>query len=156
MSEFTIKDSGERAQFDSGMQRDTTTGKVRYDLALDGPMFQRYAEHMTKGAVKYDARNWMKANSPEEMERFHQSAIRHFMQWALGDLSEDHAAAVVFNLNGYEYVRGLLATQGREDVKVTREELLAKLRAEGVGVDAMQRQANANLKKFLDSDGVTK
>lgn len=103
--DFTVKDSGERQQFASGMQRDVTDDKVRYDLAFDGPMFERYAAHMTKGAQKYEARNWMKATGAEEMERFRQSAIRHFVQWLRGDRDEDHAAAVMFNLNGYEYVR---------------------------------------------------
>ena len=103
-NEFTVKDSGTREQFSSGMQRDTGD-KTRYDLVFDGPMFERQAVHMTKGAAKYEPRNWMKASTPEEMERFRQSASRHFAQWMAGDRSEDHAAAVMFNLNGYEYVR---------------------------------------------------
>lgn len=102
---FKTKDSGERQQFESGMQRDVQTGKVRYDLALDGPLFQRYAELMTRGAEKYSARNWMKAAGDEELERFRASAVRHFIQWYKGDTDEDHAAAVVFNLNGAEYVK---------------------------------------------------
>jgi len=105
---FETKDSGQREVFESGMHRDTTAGKVRYDLAVDGPLFKRYAELMTRGAVKYDARNWMQANSAEELERFRQSAFRHFMQWFLGDTDEDHAAAVVFNINGAEYVKDRL------------------------------------------------
>lgn len=109
MSDFTVKDSGERQQFASGMQRDVTTDKTRYDLAFDGPMFKRYAEHLTKGAAKYEPRNWMKANGQEELERFRESAIRHFVQWLNGDDDEDHAAAVLFNLNGYEYVKKRLA-----------------------------------------------
>ena len=102
---FVVKDSGERAHFDSGMQRDVTTGKLRYDLVFDGPMFARIAAHLTKGAVKYEPRNWMKARGQEEMDRFKQSAVRHFMQWIAGDTDEDHAAAVYFNINGYEYVK---------------------------------------------------
>lgn len=101
---FETKDSGARAQFASGMQRDTSEGKVRWDLALDGPIFKRYAELMTRGAVKYEARNWMKAQGEEEAERYRESACRHFFQWLNGETDEDHAAAVVFNLNGYEYV----------------------------------------------------
>lgn len=109
MSEdFKTKDSGKREQFESGMQRDTQENKIRYDLALDGPIFKRYAELMTRGAVKYEARNWMKASGFIEMDRFMASATRHFMQWLEGDRTEDHAAAVVFNLNGYEYVKAKL------------------------------------------------
>jgi hypothetical protein len=101
---FEVKDSGERKQFESGMQRDVTTGKVRYDLAFDGPMFHRYAVHLTKGAEKYTPRNWMQADSEEEWRRFRESGIRHFVQWMNGDTDEDHAAAVIFNMNGMAYV----------------------------------------------------
>ena len=107
--EFGIKDSGERKQFASGMQRDVDNDKILYDLAFDGPMFERLAVHLTKGARKYEPRNWMKAESQEEMERFRQSAIRHFIQWLNGHRDEDHAAAVIFNINGYEYVRDRLS-----------------------------------------------
>jgi hypothetical protein len=102
---FVLKDSGEREQFDSGMQRDTETGKVSYDLCFDGPMFERWAVQLTKGAKKYDDRNWMKASGEAEIARFRRSAARHFIQWLRGDMDEDHAAAVFFNINGHEYVK---------------------------------------------------
>lgn len=103
MAAFEVKDSGKRETYDSGMVRDTDEGKVRYDLALDGPMFDRWAEHLTKGAKKYKPRNWMKASGQEELERFRQSALRHFLQWYRGEVDEDHASAVFFNINGAEY-----------------------------------------------------
>lgn len=121
--QFTIKDSGQRQYFVSGMQRDTTEGKMRSDLIYDGPMFLRWVKHLTKGAVKYIARNWMKAQGQEEYERFLDSANRHFTIWFFwmkyginieqdiptrNPLSEDHAAAVFFNINGAEYVRDKL------------------------------------------------
>jgi hypothetical protein len=105
-SGFIVKDSGERKQFDSGMQRDTTTGKTDYTLVLDGPMFERWAAHLTAGAHKYDKRNWMKASGQEELDRFRESALRHFLQWFRGDVDEDHASAVLFNVNGAEFVKG--------------------------------------------------
>lgn len=101
---FAIKDSGERRHFESGMVRDTDEGKTHWALVADGPMLGRWAEHLTKGAIKYDARNWMKARGTAEYERFRESAFRHFMQWYYGDRDEDHAAAVFFNINGAEYV----------------------------------------------------
>jgi hypothetical protein len=112
---FAVKDSGARAQFDSGMVRDVATDKIDYALAFDGPMFERWAVHMTKGATKYEKSNWMKANGPAELARFRESAVRHFVQWLRGDVDEDHAAACYFNINGYEYVkgRGLLLLNGR-------------------------------------------
>jgi len=104
-SEFVTKDSGERALFESGMVRDVSTNKIDYSLVLDGPMFQRWAELMDRGAKKYAARNWMKANGQAELDRFRESAFRHFLQWFRGDTDEDHGAAVMFNINGAEYVK---------------------------------------------------
>lgn len=103
--DFVVKDSGQRRVFESGMQRDLDDGKVNWALVADGPMLRRWAEHLTKGAKKYDARNWMKANGQAELDRFRESAFRHFMQLMEGDTTEDHAAAVFFNLNGMAYVQ---------------------------------------------------
>lgn len=112
--EFAIKDSGERKEFASGMVRDTSDGKTDYARVLDGPMLDRWAVHMTKGAIKYHdpkpgSPNWLLANGEEELTRFKKSAIRHFIQWFRGERDEDHAAAVFFNINGVEYVREKLA-----------------------------------------------
>ena len=105
MSEFITKDSGERKEFASGMKRDVTTGKTLWHLVASGSMLRRWAELLTRGAVKYDADNWMKANGEEELKRFRESSFRHFMQWYNGDTDEDHGAAVFFNINGAEYVK---------------------------------------------------
>jgi hypothetical protein len=110
VSGFVVKDSGERKEYPSGMRRDIQDGKPNYLLVRDGPMFARWAEHMTKGAEKYGARNWQLACSEEELERFRASAARHFEQWLAGDRDEDHAAAVLFNVNAAEFVRGRLET----------------------------------------------
>jgi len=104
-----IKDSGKRIEFDSGMVRDITDDKIDYTLALDGPMFERYARHLTDGAKKYDKRNWLKASGQEELDRFKESALRHMIQWLRGDTDEDHAAAIWFNVNGVEMVKEKLA-----------------------------------------------
>ena len=97
------------------MVRDVTEDKIDYALALDGPMFKRDAIHLTNGAKKYAKRNWMKARSQEELDRFRESALRHMFQWFAGETDEDHAAAVRFNINGAEYVREQLA----DDVEPT-------------------------------------
>lgn len=116
---FALKDSGERHEFASGMRRDVSTDKVLWHLVADGPMLGRWAEHLTKGNRKYDldrkpgeAPNWMKAEGIEELERFRESAVRHFMQWLYGRRDEDHAAAVFFNLNGFEYTLGRMNGDG--------------------------------------------
>jgi hypothetical protein len=103
--DFVVKDSGVREEFDSGMVRDTEDGKPDFTLIRKGPMFRRWAEHLTKGAIKYGRHNWTNACSEEEYERFQRSAARHFEQWLNGERDEDHAAAVMFNLNAAEYVR---------------------------------------------------
>lgn len=106
---FTVKDSGAREQFESGMVRDTAKDKIRYDLVFDGPMFKRWAIHLTKGAKKYAPRNWVKAEGEVELERFRESAVRHFCQWLDGESEEDHVAACYFNMNGFEMVKDKLA-----------------------------------------------
>lgn len=109
---FDLKDSGEHAQFASGMIRDTSKGKADFHRVVDGPMFERWVALLTKAAAeKYHdiapgVPNWTVAESEDEYQRFKQSAFRHFVQWFRGDRDEDHAAAVFFNINGAEYVRG--------------------------------------------------
>jgi len=103
---FITQDSGDRQVFYSGMQRDTAVGKLLWHLIFFGPMLKRWVELLTRGAIKYDENNWMKANGKEELARFRSSAARHFAQWFLGmSPEEDHAAAVFFNINGAEYVK---------------------------------------------------
>lgn len=119
---FEVKDSGQRAEFASGMVRDVNTDKLRPDLVFDGPMLFRWIKLMTNGAKKYAVRNWMKAAGQEEKDRFLESFMRHayiyYMYEKYGinyedsdnptsqPLTEDHAAATMFNVNGHEYVKG--------------------------------------------------
>lgn len=102
---FVVKDSGKRRQFNSGMVRDTIDDKINYLLIRPGPMYKRWAAHLTKGAVKYSEDNWLKAQGPEELAHFLKSCARHFEQWLNGETDEDHASAVYFNINGVEYIR---------------------------------------------------
>jgi hypothetical protein len=111
MSNFTTKDSKEHKTFSTGMQRDTDSDKPRFDLITpeqipySEQMLTRWASRMTMGAKKYDQRNWEKAETTEELNRFINSAFRHFMQWLCGEVDEDHASAVFFNIQGAEYVK---------------------------------------------------
>lgn len=95
--QFITKDSGQRTEFASGMVRDTDDGKPRYDLIPILPL-RRLAELYARGAKKYGDANWQKANSPEEMQRFKASCLRHLYQWLDGDLDEDHAIGAVWNI----------------------------------------------------------
>lgn len=111
MSAFETKDSGERAEYESGMVRDTEHGKPRFDLLLplgvaySEQMLTRDAQLMARGAAKYEARNWEKARGEPELARYHSSALRHLLQWIAGENDEDHAAAVRFNVMAGEYVK---------------------------------------------------
>ena len=113
---FVIKDSGQHKEFASGMMRDIDDNKIDYTTVLDGPMLERWVVHLTKAKKKYpDVRpgvaNWTLAAGEEEMVRFRKSAMRHFFQWLRGDRDEDHASAIYFNVNGYEFVREKLNSE---------------------------------------------
>lgn len=134
--DFEIKDSGLREEFESGMVRDVQDDKTLYSLIFSGPMLERWAEHLTKGAKKYGPNNWLLASGEAELDRFRESAVRHFVQWLRGDVDEDHAAAVFFNINGAEYVKSQLTgyiettpedeARIREDYARYMEEILTK------------------------------
>ena len=123
--EYMIKDSGERQSFESGMVRDIADDKADVELIFNGPMADRWAEHLTKGAKKYHdvsigVPNWTLARGLAELVRFRKSAARHFRQWLRGDQDEDHAAAVLFNINGVEYVKDRMAADEDADTRGNR------------------------------------
>lgn len=106
---YIIKEPDKIETGSGGMVRSTSDNKTDYSLIADGPMFARWAAHLTKGAVIYGKRNWLKAvgepiqsSRDKTIERYKESAFRHFMQWYWGETTEDHAAALFFNVNGYE------------------------------------------------------
>ena len=109
--EFDIKDSGTRTQFEGGMVRDADAGdKTDYTSVMFGPMFERWAVHCTKGRVKYPDSapgipNWTLASSIAEWLHARGSLLRHTMAFLRGETDEDHAAAIMFNVNVMEYVR---------------------------------------------------
>lgn len=108
---YKTKDSGARQEYKSGMRRDLQDGKPDFylimpkDMPYSEQVLTRWAELMTRGKEKYGSRNWELANSSEELERFKASAFRHFMQWLCGENDEDHAVAVLYNIQAAEYVK---------------------------------------------------
>ena len=104
---YITKDSGKRVDFKSGMRRDTQDNKPRFNLVYF-PLLKRWAELMTRGAEKYGENNWQLANSEEELERFKESALRHMYQFLQGEIDEDHAAAVLFNVAAIVYLKDKL------------------------------------------------
>jgi hypothetical protein len=131
MSDFETKDSGARASYGNGGVRDTQAGKPRFDLLLplnvpySAQLLTRWAALMGRGAEKYEDRNWEQFADEEALERAKSSAIRHLMQLVNGERDEDHAAAVLFNVMVYEYVRGVLNGDwsARQETNHTEPEL---------------------------------
>jgi hypothetical protein len=97
MGDFVVKDSGKRQEYATGARRDTNEGRGRFDL-LPPHALTRLAQLYEKGALKYSERNWEKGIP---LSRFFNSALRHMVNYLDGDRSEDHLAAVLFNIAGY-------------------------------------------------------
>ena len=91
--DYALKDSGEKAAYSTGAQRDTRAGKGRFDL-LSPIALRRLAAVAEKGAEKYDARNWEKGIP---MSRLLDSAKRHLNQYQEGHRDEDHLAQAMWN-----------------------------------------------------------
>lgn len=100
-----------REQFEGGGMRDSETGKPRFDLLLPyGVPFEeqyltRVARLMARGAERYDERNWEQFSDRAALDRARSSALRHFIQWVNGEIDEDHAAAISFNVMAAEHIR---------------------------------------------------
>ena len=92
--DYKIKDSGERAQFESGAVRDIQDGKGRFDL-LPWDAIQALAVHYQKGCLKYGDRNWEKGIP---VSRYLDSAGRHYAQFVMGADDENHLIASIWNL----------------------------------------------------------
>lgn len=110
MTNFKTLDSGKRQEYSSGMHRDLAESKPRFDLInpkempYNETLLYRWAMLMQRGAIKYTERNWEKANSIEELNRFKASAWRHFVQAMSGENDEDHFSAICFNINAIIYL----------------------------------------------------
>lgn len=98
-SGFVTLDSGKRQEFDTGAVRDTQDDKPRFELIPVGPL-TRVAELYARGAKKYGDRNWQKG-IPDD--RVYASLLRHVYAAMEGDVTEDHLAAVVFNVFALMY-----------------------------------------------------
>lgn len=91
---YITEDSGERRFFKTGAVRDVDVNKPRYDLIPPHALW-RVAMLYTRGAAKYGENNWQKGIPSQQMLA---SAMRHMEAYRRGDNSEDHLAAVVWNV----------------------------------------------------------
>ena len=105
--------------YGSSMKRDDDTDKPHFEyllpsnVAYKDQLLTRWAELMQRGAIKYGSRNYENAHTPEELERYKSSAMRHFMQWMCDEDDEDHAVAVMFNLMCAEMIKNKEKTDDR-------------------------------------------
>lgn len=100
---FGMADSGARQTGPGGMLKEQAR-KPKPTL-IPAWFLWRLAEHMTKGASKYERDNWKKGCTQQELDGFRDSAFRHFLQWLDGESDEDHMAAVCFNMWASEHVK---------------------------------------------------
>lgn len=103
-ADFEVKDVRPKGTYASGMVREDQGDRPRFDLLIpEGIPYEhqpltRWATLLARGAEKYSARNWEKADSVEELDRFRASAFRHFIQWMSGEKDEDHLTMTWFNM----------------------------------------------------------
>ena len=89
-----MQDGGERINYAGGAMREPATNKGAYEL-VSPFAWERIAIWYELGARKYADRNWEKGIP---FGRLVQSALRHLIRWMKGDRSEDHLAAVCWNV----------------------------------------------------------
>ena len=97
--------SGQQTAFSTGAVRDSAEGKPRMDL-LPWDLMPRVAKRYADGAVAYGNNNWRKGQLSSHVFA---SMMRHAMAWVIGDKSEDHLSAVIWNafalMNNEEYFK---------------------------------------------------
>lgn len=91
---MTIKDSGERCEFESGAVRDMTVGKGRYDL-LPWEAIHELALHCEAGAIKYGERNCEKGIPIHSLI---DSTFHHLSAYLRGMNDEPHLRAAMWNI----------------------------------------------------------
>ena len=90
----TIKDSGDRTEFESGAVRDMHEGKGRMDL-LPWTAIMEVSKHCENGAKKYGEHNVDKGIPTNSLC---DSAARHLAKYLEGWTDEPHLVAAAWNL----------------------------------------------------------
>ena len=89
-----LKSSGQQQSFNTGAVRDISTDKPRPELI--SPYFEeRLGNWLSRGAQRYEARNWEKGIP---IERCIASLQRHLIAVKKGKVDEDHEAAIACNI----------------------------------------------------------
>lgn len=109
---WEVHDSGSKSQYDDGMQRDSTDGKPQPALMFPRgvpygeQLLTRVAMQYHLGGRKYGDRNWEKSATEESLAHHEDALLRHVFKYVTGtDDGEDHAAAIVWNVNAIDLTR---------------------------------------------------
>lgn len=132
--DFVTKDSGTRTEHPDGVVRDTDAGKPRFDLMFpkgvpfDAQLMTRVAELYERGGVKYGMRNWEKSATPETLEHHEAALMRHVYRFLTEvEDGEDHAAAVVWNVNAVDLCRRKIGLKKVKEVTEAAQEATEEL-----------------------------
>jgi hypothetical protein len=94
--------------FDTGSQRDDDTNKPLVNH-LTAYLRLRFGYLLRMGANKYGKNNWQKGQPTEAaLESMH----RHLAKYELGDRTEDHLSAIIFN------VQLIMKNEEQEGIKI--------------------------------------
>jgi len=94
--------------FESGSQRDDDTNKPLVNH-LTAYLRLRFGYLLRIGANKYGKNNWQKGQPTETaLESLH----RHLAKYEIGDRSEDHLSAIIFN------VQLIMKNEEKEGIKI--------------------------------------
>ena len=77
------------------------------------------ADLYTRGAEKYGDRNWENSKSADTLAHHEDALWRHFMNFYFNvQDGEDHAAAIVWNINAVELTRrNLQGSEVRQEIQ---------------------------------------
>ena len=110
--QYVVKDSGKMARHSDGVVRDTQEGKVKFSLMfprgqrMKDTLIYRVAKLYTSGGEKYGDRNWENSCAPDTLDHHVNALWRHFMNFFFEEgAEEDHAAAIVWNIQAVELTR---------------------------------------------------
>jgi hypothetical protein len=93
--------------FSTGSKRDGNYNKP-FIHNFKGYTRIRFGYHMTKGSFRYGDNNWEKG-IPSEC--YLESLDRHLAMYLVGDRTEDHLSAIIFN------AQGVMINEMKEGVK---------------------------------------
>lgn len=109
---YVTRSTGPASEYEDGMRRDATEGKPKFGLMLpegvpyEEQLLTRVAGLYTRGGKLYGDRNWESSATQESLDHHREAFLRHAMKLFLGvQDGEDHAAAVVWNVNAIELTR---------------------------------------------------